>query len=162
MGPSMDTECHFRTATELKAWRAAAGWSQRDLARAAGVHVNTVKYHEGLSGIIGGWAVERIRTAFDLAKVLPPKTSRAGLFLQGDNAATDHGERLCGAKTRKGGSCRQKALPGRNRCKFHGGMSTGPKTLKGRQSIAERQRSRWRAYRETRTSCEHFGSSVPR
>jgi len=148
----MDTECHFRTAAELKAWRAAAGWSQRDLARAAGVNVNTVKYHEGQSGIIGGWAVGRFRTAFDLAKVLPPKTPRTGLFLHGDSGATVHGERLCGAKTRKGGSCRQKTLPGRNRCKFHGGMSTGPKTLKGRQRIAEGQRRRWRQYREDQAS----------
>lgn len=34
---------------------------------------------------------------------------------------------LCGAKTRKGTLCRLMSEPGRRRCKFHGGKSTGPK-----------------------------------
>ncbi|MHA6686881.1 HGGxSTG domain-containing protein [Mesorhizobium sp. A556] len=143
----------FRTAAELKAWRSAAGWSQRDLARTAGVHVNTVKYHEGLSGVIGGWAVNRFRSAFELGRVLPPNTSRVELFLQAGNSP--HGEdglSLCGAKTRKGAPCRAKALPGRNRCKFHGGMSTGPKTIQGRDRIAEAQRRRWREYHAAQAS----------
>ncbi len=37
----------------------------------------------------------------------------------------------CGAKTRRATSCQRKAL--RNgRCRNHGGMSTGPRTLEGR------------------------------
>jgi hypothetical protein len=55
---------------------------------------------------------------------------------------------LCGAKTRAGGSCQVRAEPGRARCRFHGGKSTGPKTDEGRTRIAEAQRRRWRAYRE--------------
>lgn len=44
------------------------------------------------------------------------------------------GER-CGARTRKGTPCRCKA--GRNgRCNFHGGLSTGPRTLAGKQKSA--------------------------
>lgn len=43
----------------------------------------------------------------------------------------------CGAKTRKGTPCQQTALYGGNgRCKFHGGMSTGPKTKKGKKRSA--------------------------
>ena len=58
------------------------------------------------------------------------------------------GPRLCGAKTRAGG-CRQvRAEPGKARCRFHGGRSTGPKTQAGRARIAEAQRLRWRDYRE--------------
>ena len=148
----MRGECNFRTAAELKAWRAAAGWSQRDLARAAEVHVNTVKYHEGMPGIIGGWAVEKFRTAFESACVLPPKSPWAARFLPEENGGAEHEVKLCGAKTRKGGSCKQKALPGRTRCKFHGGMSTGPRTAKGRQRIAEGQRRRWQQYREAQAS----------
>lgn len=50
----------------------------------------------------------------------------------------------CGAKTtRKGTACRNKSEPGRKRCKFHGGRSTGPKTAEGRERIAEAQRKRW-------------------
>jgi hypothetical protein len=38
---------------------------------------------------------------------------------------------LCGAKTRKGTPCKVLALPN-GRCKFHGGLSTGPKTPEGK------------------------------
>ncbi len=54
---------------------------------------------------------------------------------------------ICGAKTRKGVPCRAKSEPGRRRCKFHGGKSTGPKTPEGRQRIAEAQRHRWAAWK---------------
>lgn len=50
---------------------------------------------------------------------------------------------ICGARTRKGTDCRNKSEPGRGRCKFHGGLSTGPRTPEGRERIAEAQRRRW-------------------
>lgn len=34
----------------------------------------------------------------------------------------------CGARTRSGAPCTRPALPGKTRCKLHGGASTGPKT----------------------------------
>ena len=40
-------------------------------------------------------------------------------------------KQLCGARNRRGTPCQCKALEN-GRCKFHGGMSTGPKTLEGR------------------------------
>lgn len=43
----------------------------------------------------------------------------------------------CGAKTRAGGSCQCKPIPGKRRCKFHGGLSTGPKTKEGKARCAE-------------------------
>ena len=58
------------------------------------------------------------------------------------------GRRLCGAKTRVGGCCQVRAEPGKTRCRFHGGKSTGPKTQAGRARIAEAQRLRWLAFRE--------------
>ena len=36
----------------------------------------------------------------------------------------------CGARTRQGGSCGQLPLPN-GRCRFHGGLSTGPRTVEG-------------------------------
>jgi len=39
---------------------------------------------------------------------------------------------------------------GKARCRFHGGLSTGPKTEAGRTRIAEAQRRRWCAHRERR------------
>jgi hypothetical protein len=54
----------------------------------------------------------------------------------------------CRAKTRAGGRCQVRVEPGKRRCRFHGGLSTGPKTEAGRTRIAEAQRRRWQAYRE--------------
>lgn len=53
----------------------------------------------------------------------------------------------CEAMTRKGTPCRNLSEPGKRRCKFHGGMSTGPKTPEGKARIAEAQRQRWAKYR---------------
>ena len=45
--------------------------------------------------------------------------------------------RRCGAKTRAGGACQNPAIGGRNCCKLHGGLSTGPRTAEGKaRSIA--------------------------
>lgn len=51
-------------------------------------------------------------------------------ILQNHNAEI---ERRCGANAKTTGEpCRMKPLPGRARCKYHGGMSTGPKSLDGK------------------------------
>jgi hypothetical protein len=49
----------------------------------------------------------------------------------------------CCAKTRAGAPCSMRVVPGKRRCRFHGGLSTGPKTKAGRARIAEVQRRRW-------------------
>jgi hypothetical protein len=68
------------------------------------------------------------------------------------------GRPLCGAKTRAGGSCKVRAEPGKARCRFHGGKSTGPRTQAGRGRIAEAQRRRWRSYR-ARPAARHVSKS---
>lgn len=57
---------------------------------------------------------------------------------------------ICGARTRKGTQCKAKALPGKKRCRFHGGLSTGPKTPEGRERVAQVQRERWKKWRQSR------------
>jgi hypothetical protein len=42
----------------------------------------------------------------------------------------------CGAKTRAGTPCKRTDLYRSGRCKFHGGMSTGPLSLEGKQKVA--------------------------
>ena len=42
----------------------------------------------------------------------------------------------CLARTRRGSPCQNPAISGRNRCKLHGGRSTGPKTSAGRARVA--------------------------
>ena len=44
--------------------------------------------------------------------------------------------RRCGAKTRSGGACQNPAIKGRDRCKLHGGLSTGPRTPEGKARAA--------------------------
>lgn len=39
----------------------------------------------------------------------------------------------CGAKTRAGTPCKQKVIYGNGRCKFHGGLATGPTTEAGKE-----------------------------
>lgn len=53
----------------------------------------------------------------------------------------------CGARTRASGSCRAKAMAN-HRCRLHGGLSSGPKTIAGRARIAEAQRKRWAKWRD--------------
>jgi hypothetical protein len=48
----------------------------------------------------------------------------------------------CDANTRKGAPCKRRAMPGRRRCRNHGGLSTGPSTPEGRARIAESNRRR--------------------
>lgn len=48
----------------------------------------------------------------------------------------------CKAKTRRGTPCRCMAL-GNGRCKFHGGLSTGPKTAEGKAKSSENLARYW-------------------
>ena len=42
----------------------------------------------------------------------------------------------CGAKTRAGIPCKLRSIYENGRCKFHGGLSTGPKTPEGKKRSA--------------------------
>ena len=44
----------------------------------------------------------------------------------------------CNAKTRSGGRCKRRDIRRNGRCKFHGGMSTGPKTPEGKKRSANK------------------------
>jgi hypothetical protein len=57
----------------------------------------------------------------------------------------------CGAKTRAGTPCKRFDLYDNGRCKFHGGMSTGPRTPEGKKRSAQnglRRRKRVTAKRD--------------
>jgi hypothetical protein len=45
---------------------------------------------------------------------------------------------VCGAKTKSSGQpCRITEIYANGRCKYHGGLSTGPKTSEGKQRSAQ-------------------------
>ena len=50
---------------------------------------------------------------------------------------------VCGARNRQGKPCRRSDLHPNGRCKFHGGLSTGPKTLAGKQRALANLANRW-------------------
>jgi hypothetical protein len=59
----------------------------------------------------------------------------------------------CLAKTRKGTRCQNPVVTDRNRCRMHGGKSTGPKTPEGKARIVAahwKHGRRSRAFAETR------------
>jgi hypothetical protein len=59
----------MRSGLHLKAARVLAGMTQRQLAQAASLHVNSVKYHEQQRCRIGGHAVSRMQEALAVAGV---------------------------------------------------------------------------------------------
>jgi hypothetical protein len=50
---------------------------------------------------------------------------------------------VCGARTRAGHPCRSQPMTGRNRCRMHGGASTGPRTPEGRKRLGDLARARY-------------------
>jgi hypothetical protein len=53
----------------------------------------------------------------------------------------------CNARTRRGTSCQRHGFGNGDRCRLHGGASSGPKTQAGRERIAEYQKARWMRWR---------------
>ena len=164
------------TGAQLAAARRAAGLSQVALARAAGVGRHAVQYWEAKPTLDRrGYAVRRFLKALALPDI-PHHYARAGGSGVSPFAAIDafcearlaadlarlavrEAQRAatrrvsCGARTRKGKACRNKSEPGKRRCKFHGGKSTGPRTAEGRARIAEAQRRRWARMRQNAKEC---------
>jgi len=50
---------------------------------------------------------------------------------------------ICGAQNRRGHPCRQRELFPNGRCRYHGGLSTGPKTTEGRVRSLGNLTKRW-------------------
>ncbi|TDE35057.1 helix-turn-helix domain-containing protein [Antarcticimicrobium sediminis] len=149
---------------ELQDLRRLRGLSRTTLAALARVHPHTIRYWERKATVdLRGYAPDRILRALGLAGQSRRGTypgprfsgffasitrARDGGLVQTDlPAVTTRTNWRCGARTRKGTPCRAKALPGKTRCRFHGGLSTGPKTREGRDRIAEAQRRRWARWR---------------
>lgn len=149
----------MRTGADLRAAREANGWGLRELARRAGITHRAVAYWEARASLDPrGYAVKRMADVLGVTLTASPPL---GEFL--DNTRARGGvipfaapERKapvrlrCEARTRKGTPCRALSEPGKRRCRFHGGKSTGPRTPEGKARIAEAQRRRWARWRAER------------
>lgn len=78
---------------------------------------------------------------------------RAKYGLAADGAPLPYKERPdCRAFARNGSLCRNKVVPGKRRCRLHGGASKGPKTEAGKARVAAGQRRRWERWRAMKRS----------
>jgi hypothetical protein len=82
---------------------------------------------------------------------------------QGADQETAARKRLpaCGAKNRRGEPCRVTNVRGKRRCRFHGGLSTGPKTVEGKARIAAAQRRRCARRRGDDMRSEKLSAVLP-
>lgn len=164
------------TGPELKAIRRKAGINQTEMGKLTGFSRHAVSYWETKQHTLSvneyGWGCPakmfRVLGISILPNFTRPVRARGDRVLgfrdalvreldrQADRRFAHLREKqtpqrqICGAKTRKGRPCRMKSEPGKRRCKFHGGMSTGPKTAEGKARISEAQKRRWAAYRVQR------------
>jgi transcriptional regulator with XRE-family HTH domain len=168
----MDSPTHRSlTGPQIKATRRALSMSQSDMAERIGCSRHAVSYWETQQAPMVfrrlRWGVPAQMLEVLGLTILPINRTtthgrEGGVLLDSQQAWIDREctrtnakvqERAaryrqpCQAKTRKGHPCRNKSEPGRRRCKFHGGMSTGPKTPEGKARIAAAQRIRWAAFR---------------
>ncbi|MEY2149777.1 MAG: hypothetical protein EPN67_02805 [Pusillimonas sp.] len=96
--------------------------------------MRTVRAQAGEPGVFG----EVRARADDTVPGGCPGSTRRGV--PADYAGDD--PRLCNARTKSGRPCRALKLGG-GRCKWHGGLSTGPRTPEGKARCADNLR-RWR------------------
>lgn len=54
--------------------------------------------------------------------------------------------KTCGASNRRGLPCQCRQLYSNGRCRFHGGLSTGPKTPEGKHRSLEAMRAGYREW----------------
>ena len=71
---------------------------------------------------------------------------------------------LCGAKTRSGAPCAKYPLASKHRCRLHGGLSTGPKTVTGRAAIsaANTKHGRYKNWREKQAKERYYRDEIKR
>lgn len=160
------------TGAELAALRRAAGLSQTALGARVGIGRHAVSYWEAKTVIdLHAFAVRRIAKVLPVPGpppcrfTVPERASPVDAVLAAEEArflmqmarmktradAFAATRRVvCGARTRKGAPCRYKSEPGKRRCKFHGGKSTGARTPEGKARIAEANRLRWARWRAER------------
>lgn len=150
------------TGEDLKRERQARKLSRRALAALCNLHPDTIRYWEKKPKLDArGYAPRLICSALGIAlpdpkrRIAPQSKPTWGIL--NTNTRARHGvlqlparkawPTTCGSRTRNGGKCKARPVNGKRRCRYHGGLSTGPKTPEGKARIAEAQRRRWKAFR---------------
>ena len=84
-----------------------------------------------------------------------PHERRCGWLKNGNPPGDLAKVRRCGAKTRRGTRCECPAM-GNRRCRLHGGLSTGPKTLAGSERIRRAVTKHGRYSKRATAEREHY------
>lgn len=140
---------HFFFPRDLQDARKRAGLDHAQLERAIGLKRGVVFYLETQFELVNGSTVLAVVKALEGAghPVKPvghglSKAEADAIYRDMRKACYEQLGR-CNAKTRKGTLCKAKPIPGSKRCRNHGGLSTGPKTRTGIESIRRAQIRRW-------------------
>ncbi len=67
----------------------------------------------------------------------------------------DRDRERCGARTRAGGTCKAPAMWLKDRCRMHGGLSTGPKSPEGKAKSLAAAREGYRRWRAEQGAAAH-------
>ena len=104
----------------------------------------------------GRYAQARVRSSTETPEIWQHTPVRAGASNSGSLPAGANLARvICGARRRRDGKpCQGLSVPGKLRCKWHGGASPGPKTDEGRaRSLANLRQNRSRDAGSALTNC---------
>jgi hypothetical protein len=88
-----------------------------------------------------------------------PQDRRRGRLRNGNPAGDFSKAARCGAKNRRGTPCMCPAMPN-GRCRLHGGLSTGPKTLAGIERIRQAVTKHGRYTKLARAERAHYRKLV--
>ena len=135
----------FNSSADLRDIRRQAGLTQAQLGALAGFSRQSVSHHENMRGAVTGVAARKFRETLTDIGMRVPGWGEPPMADPWRTTSRTH----CGAKTRNATPCQCRAMPS-GRCRFHGGLSTGPKTQQGRERIAAAQRARHARERESR------------
>lgn len=134
------------SGSTLRDARMSCGASIRAVARAAGVAPSTVARWERTIRL----PIAPTRALQNIALTLSVRIfEREGPNLEGPHAHISPQEvkvrvvALCNARTRSGHKCKNAPTVGKRRCRLHGGLSTGPRTMAGRLKCSYAARNMW-------------------
>ncbi len=97
-----------------------------------------------IDAIVLDWArMTGINNGRESSSMTLPKRNKSSskaptrMTLRGEAPQRSTERVVCGAKRHRDGQpCQAKSEPGKRRCRFHGGMSTGPRTTEGKLRVA--------------------------
>ncbi len=134
--------------SDLRNARLSYDASIRKVARYAGVSPSTVMRWEGIDFLPLATTVALRRIAKALRVRLFQKRRPRISRVHGVPDLVLTFPSSCKAKTRACQPCKNRPIPGKMRCRLHGGLSTGPKTAEGRARCRAAALESWERRRQ--------------